>query len=51
MEKSRLRIKQALAYESSDRIPVDLGSTAVTGIHCRKERAYFTLRISLFFHR
>ena len=35
MEDSRLRIKQALAHESSDRIPVDFGSTAVTGIHCR----------------
>lgn len=35
MTTSRERIKQALNHQSSDRIPVDFGSTAVTGIHCR----------------
>lgn len=32
---SKERIQQALNHQSSDRIPVDFGATAVTGIHCR----------------
>lgn len=32
---SRQRIQQALNHQTSDRIPVDFGATAVTGIHCK----------------
>lgn len=35
MEQSRDRIKKALAHQATDRIPIDFGSTAVTGVHCR----------------
>lgn len=35
MDKSRERILQAINHQSSDVIPVDFGSTAVTGMHCR----------------
>lgn len=46
MEQSRDRIKVALSHQNSDRIPIDFGSTAVTGIHCRvveKLREYYKL--------
>ena len=35
MSTSRDRVRQALSHQGSDRIPVDFGATAVTGIHCR----------------
>lgn len=35
MSKSRERVRQALAHQQCDGIPVDFGATAVTGIHCR----------------
>ena len=35
MNKSKERVVKALNHQSSDCIPVDFGSTAVTGIHCR----------------
>lgn len=35
MSKSKERVLQALNHQNSDCIPVDFGSTAVTGIHCR----------------
>ena len=35
MNKSKERVIKALNHQSSDCIPVDFGSTAVTGIHCR----------------
>jgi len=43
---SRERIKKSLAHKAPDRIPLDLGSTAVTGIHVtvvEKLREYFSL--------
>jgi len=43
---SRERIIKSLSHQSPDRIPVDFGSTAVTGIHVRiveKLREYFGL--------
>ncbi len=46
MSKSRERVLQALNHQNSDCIPVDFGSTAVTGIHCRiveALRAYYGL--------
>ena len=35
MSKSRDRVLQALNHQNTDYVPVDFGSTAVTGIHCR----------------
>lgn len=35
MSKSRERVRQALAHQQYDGIPVDFGATAVTGVHCR----------------
>ena len=35
MNNSRGRVLRALNHQNSDCIPVDFGSTAVTGIHCR----------------
>ena len=32
---SRERVKTALNHQSPDRIPIDFGSTSVTGIHCK----------------
>lgn len=46
MNKSRERILQAINHQSSDQIPVDFGSTTVTGMHCRvveKLRKYYGL--------
>jgi len=43
---SRERILQSLSHQNPDRIPLDLGSTAVTGIHAwvvKKLRDYFGL--------
>lgn len=33
--KSKERLQAALRHETGDRIPVDFGGTAVTGIHCK----------------
>jgi hypothetical protein len=44
---SRERIKESLAHNAPDRIPLDLGSTAVTGIHVmvvESLRNYFGLK-------
>lgn len=35
MSKSRERVLKALNHENPDCVPVDFGSTAVSGIHCR----------------
>ena len=43
---SKERIQKTLNHESPDKIPVDMGSTGVTGIHCRvveKLREYYGL--------
>ena len=39
MSKSRDRVLQALNHQNTDYVPVDFGSTAVTGIHCRSVEA------------
>ncbi len=31
---SRERMRSALQHKTPDRVPIDFGSTAVTGIHC-----------------
>ncbi|MBN1559468.1 methyltransferase [candidate division KSB1 bacterium] len=46
MMTSRERLRTSLNHEQSDKIPVDFGSTSVTGIHCRmvaELRDYFGL--------
>lgn len=46
MAKSRKLLRTALNHQQSDRIPVDFGSNAVTGIHVLvvdKLREYFGL--------
>lgn len=35
MNSSKERVRKALNHENTDTIPVDFGSTAITGIHCR----------------
>lgn len=47
MNKSKERILQAINHKETDQIPVDFGSTAVTGIHCRiveELRKYYGLK-------
>jgi hypothetical protein len=39
MASSRERLKRALVHETTDRIPVDFGSTVVTGMHVRMVEA------------
>lgn len=43
MSTSRDRVRQALSHQGSDRIPVDFGATAVTGIHCRVVGLYASI--------
>lgn len=35
MSTSKERVQQALNHKASDRIPIDFGTTGVTGIHCK----------------
>lgn len=35
MKTSKERVLQALNHKESDRVPIDFGSTSVTGIHCK----------------
>ena len=43
---SKERVKKALNHETPDKLPIDMGSTGVTGVHClivEKLRDYFGL--------